>query len=95
MSPATPEYSPGSTEVFLERLSTFNLSTYPSKPQPIDAVAAAMAGWINEGGKNRLSCSICLAGWIVAGREGMSKEGGKAPQFAFVVSLFRFPNEMI
>ncbi|GJJ08229.1 hypothetical protein Clacol_002438 [Clathrus columnatus] len=77
MPSVAPEYSPSSTEAFLERLSTFNVSTYPSKPQPIDAVAAAMAGWINEGGRNRLLCSICQVGWIVGGRDGMGKEAAE------------------
>lgn len=91
LSSGSPEYSPGSTEVFLERLSTFNVSTYPSKPQPIDAVAAAMAGWINEGGRNRLFCSICHVGWIVGGREGLSKEAGEC--YRICLSSFPVPKE--
>lgn len=72
-----PEYSPGSTEAFLKRLATYHHATYPSKPQPIDAVAASKAGWINDGGKDRLYCPICRVGWVLAGREGMSREAGK------------------
>ncbi|KAF8525764.1 C3HC zinc finger-like-domain-containing protein [Hysterangium stoloniferum] len=78
MPSVLPEYSPGSTDAFLQRLSTFNLSTYPSKPQHIDAVAASKAGWIHEGGKDRLYCAICRVGWVLAGREGLSKEAANA-----------------
>ena len=76
-SSATPDYSPGSTEAFLQRLSTFSLPSYSSKPPQIDAVAASKAGWINEGGKDRLFCSICKIGWVVAGRTGLSKDAGE------------------
>ncbi|KAF8591049.1 zf-C3HC-domain-containing protein [Ramaria rubella] len=77
-SSATPEYSPGSTDAFLQRLSTFNLSTYPSKPPQIDAVAASKNGWINEGGKDRLFCAICKVGWVIAGRDGLNREAANA-----------------
>ncbi|KIJ52508.1 hypothetical protein M422DRAFT_64965 [Sphaerobolus stellatus SS14] len=73
-SKMVPDYSPGSTDVFLKRLATYHHSTYSSKPRQIDAVAAAKAGWVNEGGKERLYCSICRVGWVLADRDGMSKE---------------------
>ena len=75
-SSTRPEYSPGSTDAFLQRLSTFSFSTYTSKPPQIDAVAASKAGWVNEGGKDRLYCAICRVGWIVAGRDGLNKDAG-------------------
>ncbi|CCO28945.1 hypothetical protein BN14_02945 [Rhizoctonia solani AG-1 IB] len=52
-----PIYRPASASDFLERLSTFKLSTYRDKPTSIDAVAAARCGWRNEGGKDRLACN--------------------------------------
>lgn len=80
-SSAMPDYSPGSTDAFLQRLSTFSFSAYPSKPSQIDAVAASKAGWINEGGKDRLYCAICRVGWVVAGRDGLSKDAGMNRSF--------------
>lgn len=70
------EYRPSSIVSFLSRLSTYKLSTYANKPAAIDAVAASRAGWTNEG-KDRLYCSICKCAWIVASREGMSKDAGE------------------
>jgi hypothetical protein len=72
----TLEYRPSSISSFLSRLSTFKLSTYSNKPAPIDAVAAAKCGWVNEG-KDRLVCTICSVSWVLAGREGMSMDAGK------------------
>ncbi|KAF8529869.1 C3HC zinc finger-like-domain-containing protein [Gautieria morchelliformis] len=77
-SSSIPEYSPGSTEAFLQRLSTYSFSTYSSKPPQIDAVAASKAGWANEGGKDRLYCSICRVGWVVAGRGGLNKDAANS-----------------
>ncbi len=70
------EYRPSSTPSFLSRLATFKLTTYANKPTPIDAVAAAKCGWINDG-KDRLVCGLCGVSWVVAGREGMSRDAGK------------------
>jgi len=70
------EYRPSSVVSFLSRLSTFKLSSYANKPLLIDAVAASKCGWINTG-KDRLACGICGASWVVAGRDGMSRDAGK------------------
>ncbi|TFY67687.1 hypothetical protein EVJ58_g1455 [Rhodofomes roseus] len=70
---STAEYRPSSMQSFLSRLSTFKLSTYSNKPPAIDAVAAAKCGWVNDG-KDRLVCGICDMSWVVAGREGMSRD---------------------
>ncbi|KAF9448311.1 zf-C3HC-domain-containing protein [Macrolepiota fuliginosa MF-IS2] len=67
------EYRPSSVASFLSRLATFKLATYANKPPQIDAVAASKCGWINDG-KDRLVCGICGASWVVAGRDGMSRE---------------------
>lgn len=72
-----PLYRPSSASDFLERLSTFKLSTYRDKPTAIDAVAAARCGWRNEGGKDRLACNVCGAAWIVGNTTGMTREAGE------------------
>ncbi|KAL5504270.1 hypothetical protein ACEPAH_8344 [Sanghuangporus vaninii] len=77
LQPAPVEYRPSSTASFLSRLATFKLSTYSSKPSSIDAVAAAKAGWINEG-KERLLCGVCKAAWVLASRNGLSKDAADA-----------------
>ncbi|KDQ24648.1 hypothetical protein PLEOSDRAFT_1078711 [Pleurotus ostreatus PC15] len=61
------EYRPSSTPSFLSRLATFKLTTYANKPAPIDAVAAA-----------KLVCGLCGVSWVVAGREGMSRDAANA-----------------
>ncbi|KAG1827725.1 C3HC zinc finger-like-domain-containing protein [Suillus variegatus] len=71
------EYRPSSTQSFLSRLSTYKLTTYANKPPQIDAVAAAKCGWINDG-KDRLVCGICDVSWVVAGRDGMTREAANA-----------------
>ncbi|KII85236.1 hypothetical protein PLICRDRAFT_178973 [Plicaturopsis crispa FD-325 SS-3] len=71
------EYRPSSTPSFLARLSTFKLSTYANKPPSIDAVAASKCGWVNDG-KDRLVCGICNVSWVVAGRDGMSRDAANA-----------------
>ncbi|CCM04258.1 uncharacterized protein FIBRA_06425 [Fibroporia radiculosa] len=72
-TPSATEYRPSSTQSFLARLATFKLATYVNKPPSIDAVAAAKCGWVNDG-KDRLVCGICNVAWVVAGREGLSRE---------------------
>lgn len=72
-----PLYRPSSAPDFLERLSTFKLSTYRDKPAAIDAVSAARCGWRNEGGKDRLACNVCGAAWIVGNTTGMTREAGE------------------
>jgi hypothetical protein len=72
-----PLYRPASAPDFLERLSTFKLSTYRDKPTAIDAVAASRCGWRNEGGKDRLACNVCGAAWIVGTTTGMTREAGE------------------
>ncbi|KAI6102171.1 C3HC zinc finger-like-domain-containing protein [Pisolithus sp. B1] len=74
---AASEYRPSSTQFFLSRLATFKLATYANKPSQIDAVAAAKCGWINDG-KDRLVCGICNVSWVLAGRDGMTKEAANA-----------------
>ena len=69
------EYRPSSTASFFNRLSTFKLSTYGNKPPAIDAVAASKCGWINDG-KDRLVCGICGVSWVLASRDGMTREAG-------------------
>ncbi|KAL1745587.1 C3HC zinc finger-like-domain-containing protein [Schizophyllum fasciatum] len=66
-------YRPSSVAAFLERLATFKIATYSGKPKPLEASAAAAAGWINDG-KDRLVCGICNASWVVVGREGLSRD---------------------
>ena len=78
LPPVTLEYRPSSTSSFLQRLATFKLSTYSMKPTAIDAVAASKAGWVNEG-KERLACGICKATWILASRDGMTRDAGMLP----------------
>lgn len=73
------EYRPSSTPSFLSRLSTYKLATYANKPTAIDAVAAAKCGWVNDG-KDRLVCNICNVSWVVAGREGMTRDAGKSSE---------------
>ncbi|CUA70490.1 hypothetical protein RSOLAG22IIIB_08904 [Rhizoctonia solani] len=82
-----PIYRPSSASDFLERLSTFKLSTYRDKPVAIDAVAAARCGWRNEGGKDRLACNVCGAAWIVGNATGMTREGASALTARHVTSL--------
>ncbi|KAJ7034949.1 zf-C3HC-domain-containing protein [Mycena alexandri] len=75
--PATAEYRPSSIPSFLARLATFKLATYANKPPQLDAVAAAKCGWTNDG-KDRLVCGICAVSWVVAGREGMSRDAANS-----------------
>ncbi|KAF8754119.1 Rsm1-like [Rhizoctonia solani] len=82
-----PIYRPASVSDFLERLSTFKLSTYRDKPAAIDAVAAARCGWRNEGGKDRLTCNVCGAAWIVGNATGMTREAASALIARHVTSL--------
>lgn len=77
--PATAEYRPSSIPSFLARLATFKLVTYANKPPQLDAVAASKCGWINDG-KDRLVCGLCGVSWVVAGREGMSRDAGEDRQ---------------
>ncbi|KAJ3852318.1 zf-C3HC-domain-containing protein [Lentinula lateritia] len=77
-SAATPlsplaDYRPSSIPSFLGRLETFKLATYANKPAALDAVAASKCGWINDG-KDRLVCGLCNASWVVAGKEGLTRE---------------------
>ncbi|KAJ3788035.1 zf-C3HC-domain-containing protein [Lentinula aff. detonsa] len=71
------DYRPSSIPSFLGRLETFKLATYANKPPALDAVAAAKCGWINDG-KDRLVCGLCNASWVVAGKEGLSKDAANA-----------------
>ncbi|KAG1750697.1 hypothetical protein EDB19DRAFT_1904109 [Suillus lakei] len=57
----------------LSRMATYKLATYANKPPQIDAVAAAKCRWINDG-RDRLVCGICDVSWVVAGRDGMTRE---------------------
>ncbi|KAL5634923.1 hypothetical protein ACGC1H_002821 [Rhizoctonia solani] len=82
-----PIYRPSSASDFLERLSTFKLSTYRDKPAAIDAVAAARCGWRNEGGKDRLACNVCGSAWIVGNATGMTREAASALIARHVTSL--------
>ncbi|KAG6888831.1 hypothetical protein C0995_005706 [Termitomyces sp. Mi166 len=75
--PPTADYRPSSLPAFLARLSTFKLSTYANKPSVIDAVAASKCGWTNDR-KDRLVCGLCKASWVIAGRDGMSKDSANA-----------------
>ncbi|PPR03670.1 hypothetical protein CVT24_007791 [Panaeolus cyanescens] len=75
--PPTAEYRPSSLPSFLSRLATYKLTTYANKPPQLDAVAASKCGWINEG-KDRLLCGLCNASWVVAGREGLSRDAANA-----------------
>ncbi|KAG9049118.1 hypothetical protein FS837_011130 [Tulasnella sp. UAMH 9824] len=66
-----PPYRPESSEDFLARLATFRITTYRDKPAEIDAVAAAKAGWVNDG-KERLVCGYCTSSWVLASTAGMT-----------------------
>lgn len=66
-----PPYRPESSEDFLARLATFKITTYRDKPPEIDAVAAAKAGWVNDG-KERLVCGYCTSSWVLATTSGMT-----------------------
>lgn len=68
-----PPYRPESTSDFLSRLATYKITTYRDKPAEINAVAAAKAGWTNEG-KERLVCGYCSASWVLASTTGMKPE---------------------
>lgn len=72
---SSSDYRPSSIASFFNRLSTYKLSTYGNKPRAIDAVAASKSGWINDG-KDRLLCGICGVSWVLAGRDGMTREAG-------------------
>ncbi len=74
-TPSTSDYRPSSISSFLARLSTYKLTTYGNKPPAIDAVAAAKCGWANDG-KDRLACGLCGVSWVVAGKDGMTRDGG-------------------
>ncbi|PIL35705.1 hypothetical protein GSI_02435 [Ganoderma sinense ZZ0214-1] len=76
-TPSTSDYRPSSTSSFLTRLSTYKLTTYGNKPSAIDAVAAAKCGWVNDG-KDRLVCGLCGVSWVVAGRDGMTRDAANA-----------------
>ncbi|KAI1797254.1 zf-C3HC-domain-containing protein [Ganoderma leucocontextum] len=76
-APSTSDYRPSSTSSFLARLSTYKLTTYGNKPPAIDAVAAAKCGWVNDG-KDRLVCGLCGVSWVVAGRDGMTRDAANA-----------------
>lgn len=82
-----PLYRPSSAPDFIERLSTFKLSTYRDKPAAIDAVAAARCGWRNEGGKDRLACNVCGAAWIVGNTTGMTREAGELYLLCSIMTL--------
>ncbi|PBL03791.1 zf-C3HC-domain-containing protein [Armillaria gallica] len=71
------EYRPSSISSFLTRLSTFKLATYSNKPPAIDAVAASKCGWVNDG-KDRLVCGVCSSSWVLASKEGMSRDAANA-----------------
>ncbi|KAJ6607412.1 C3HC zinc finger-like-domain-containing protein [Mycena sp. CBHHK59/15] len=75
--PPTAEYRPSSIPSFLARLATFKLVTYANKPPQLDAVAAAKCGWVNDG-KDRLVCGLCGVSWVVASREGMTREAANS-----------------
>ncbi|KAG8897466.1 hypothetical protein FRC00_004224 [Tulasnella sp. 408] len=66
-----PPYRPESSEDFLARLATYRITTYRDKPAEIDAVAAAKAGWVNDG-KERLVCGYCTSSWVLASTAGMT-----------------------
>ncbi|KAH9856576.1 zf-C3HC-domain-containing protein [Lenzites betulinus] len=76
-SQSSSDYRPSSTASFLTRLATYKLSTYGNKPPAIDAVAAAKCGWINDG-KDRLLCGLCGISWVIANRDGMTREAANA-----------------
>jgi hypothetical protein len=73
--PLTAQYKPSSLDALLARLETFKIATYSTKPVQIDAVAAALAGWINDG-KEQLSCGLCKGTFVVPTTNGIAKEQG-------------------
>ena len=60
-----PAYAPFSPLSYLAMLRTFSLKTYPTKPSALSPQACAQAGWINEGGQDRLFCRVCQKAWRV------------------------------
>lgn len=64
-------FQPFSLSLLLERLATFSISTYSSKPgecRKLDPVTLAMQGWKHSSGKERdmLTCATCQAEWKAA-----------------------------
>lgn len=61
-------FQPFSLALLLERLATFSISTYSSKPEEcrkLDPVNLAMQGWRHASGKERdvMTCLTCQAEW--------------------------------
>ncbi|TIA87415.1 hypothetical protein E3P99_03187 [Wallemia hederae] len=53
-------------EKFIERLQTFSLRTYTSKPAELSPPAVALKGWQHDNGhRNRIVCTKCKQGLIV------------------------------
>jgi C3HC zinc finger-like len=75
--PLTSLYRPSSLPSLLARLETFRLSTFGSKPAPIDSLPCALAGWVNEG-KERLVCGICKGSWVMASVYGLKSGAGNS-----------------
>lgn len=67
-------YAPFSLPSLLSRLATYTLSTYSAKPRSVDALSAALHGWTNAGGRERLECAVCGASMRVEGWKGLKPE---------------------
>ena len=70
-------FQPFSLSLLLQRLSTFSMSTYSTKPAACAAlgpVALAMRGWMHTSGRERdvLTCATCQAEWKAEVRGGLS-----------------------
>lgn len=92
LDPSLTAYSPTSLPHLLSRLTTFRLSTYPPpKPRSLSAPAMALAGWCNQGGKDRLVCGSCGRSWVVstpsAASGGWNGEAGRLLETKVVVSV--------
>jgi hypothetical protein len=60
--PLPASYNPTSLPALLTRLSSFKLTTFPSRPSPL---SFALVGWTNSA-RNTLRCETCEASFTVA-----------------------------
>lgn len=92
LDPSLSSYSPTSLPHLLSRLATFRLATYPPpKPRSLSPPAMALAGWCNQGGKDRVICGSCGKSWVVpspsATSGGWKSEAGRLLEAKVVASV--------
>jgi hypothetical protein len=59
-------FSPNSLTSYRDRLLTYTLPTYNSKPSPLQPQNVARYGWRNQG-RERIRCDTCDAAWYLKG----------------------------